>query len=193
MRLDADDAKADDDGSLPEDSQTRRLLEGLAPIDTSCFPRDTTGLSGINSLLHLKRLRRATRVAVRWVEAPKKQDELVYRHGGAGFTETSGNIIERIPVAFVLFTAGSMCFEITKVAVSAAHRRKGYARAMFVEGVFAFAKLKGVKTIRLRVETSNTGAIGLYRNLGFAQDRNRGIKNCYGPGRDAAVFEYTVG
>jgi|TARA_B110000967_G_scaffold208393_1_gene260416 hypothetical protein len=61
------------------------------------------------------------------------------------------------------------------------------------EGVFAFAKLKGVKTIRLRVETSNTGAIGLYRNLGFAQDRNRGIKNCYGPGRDAAVFEYTVG
>ena len=172
---DDDDDSSPDDAPLPPRSNTKRLLYALLSIDNSSFPpTDRGGKASIRSLIYSKRLRRATGIAVRY-EAISYQD----------------SVTRCVPWAFVLFTANSMCFEITKVVCHFTRRRKGYAREC-LRSVFAFAKTKKVSSVRLRVETTNDAAIALYQSLGFSEDKNRAITGYYGEGRDAAVYEACV-
>ena len=92
---------------------------------------------------------------------------------------------------FFVVTAGSeiiayACAEnvidegcITSVAVSPAHRGKGYAKALIAE----IEKVGGMKSIYLEVEETNAPAIGLYLSCGFEKISER--KKYYG---DASAY-----
>ena len=60
-------------------------------------------------------------------------------------------------------------FDVANVAVSSAHRRKGYGRQL-VEHMLATAAAESVTAITLEVRVSNAPAIALYERYGFRGD-----------------------
>lgn len=64
-------------------------------------------------------------------------------------------------------------YMITNVAVKPSYRRRGIARALMQESIMHLRTLQ-VKTALLNVRPINSGAIKLYRDLGFAELETRG-------------------
>lgn len=75
---------------------------------------------------------------------------------------------------------------VDNVAVLPRHRRKGTAR-MLMEFLINSARENGAKFITLEVRPSNTGALALYKNLGFREAGRR--RNFYRlPAEDALIL-----
>ena len=62
--------------------------------------------------------------------------------------------------------------QITNIAVSSAHRRKGYASAVLAS-LEEYAEHNGIALLSLEVRESNTAAIDLYTKLGFKVEGKR--------------------
>jgi ribosomal-protein-alanine N-acetyltransferase len=71
------------------------------------------------------------------------------------------------------------------VAVLPAYRRQGIA-SEFMRQIEQWAKERGASAMMLEVEKSNSGAIELYKVLGYMQISVR--MDYYGPGQDAYVM-----
>lgn len=77
--------------------------------------------------------------------------------------------------------------DITNVAVSPAHRKKGYGEAI-VSKALELAKEKQLEMILLEVRVSNVPAISLYKKMGFEEIGMR--KNFYEhPVEDAIIMK----
>ena len=77
--------------------------------------------------------------------------------------------------------------DITNVAVSPAHRKKGYGEAIVSKAV-ELAKEKQLEMILLEVRVSNVPAISLYKKMGFEEIGMR--KNFYEhPVEDAIIMK----
>lgn len=72
---------------------------------------------------------------------------------------------------------------VNKIAVVASERRQGIADALMAD-CFAFARLRGIKTISLEVRQSNAGAQDFYRHLDFESSY---VRPRYYPDGEAAV------
>ena len=103
--------------------------------------------------------------------------------------ETDGQI-RGIGVAAALTGFFPIEAEIQNLAVARQHRRSGVGRELLL-GLLAWAGEHHASVIRLEVRVSNAGAIGLYRELGFAQT---GTRRAYyqNPPEDAAIMEKTL-
>lgn len=76
--------------------------------------------------------------------------------------------------------------DITNVAVSVKHRRKGIAGEILRQ-LFSKASEKGIKSFTLEVRKSNLGAISLYEAMGFVTEGCR--KNFYdNPKEDGLIM-----
>jgi [ribosomal protein S18]-alanine N-acetyltransferase len=75
--------------------------------------------------------------------------------------------------------------DILTVAVLPAYRRQGIARE-FMRQIEQWAQHRGASAMMLEVEKSNSGAIELYKALGYMQISVR--MDYYGPGQDAFVM-----
>ena len=75
--------------------------------------------------------------------------------------------------------------DILTVAVLPAYRRQGIARE-FMRQIEQWAQHRGASAMMLEVEKSNSGAIELYKALGYMQISVR--MDYYGPGQDAYVM-----
>ena len=81
--------------------------------------------------------------------------------------------------------------DITNVAVSPVHRKKGYGEALVVKAK-AVAKAKQLEMILLEVRVSNEPAISLYKKMGFEELGLR--KNFYEhPVEDAIIMKCPLG
>lgn len=81
--------------------------------------------------------------------------------------------------------------DITNVAVSPAHRKKGYGEALVAKAK-ELAKEKQLEMILLEVRVSNTPAISLYKKMGFEELGLR--KNFYEhPVEDAIIMKCPLG
>ena len=81
-------------------------------------------------------------------------------------------------------------FEITTIAVDAAHRRKGYGEHILC-GLTDRAKAAGAETMYLEVRVSNTPAQELYRKLGFTEIGRRADYYTK-PTEDAVLMTRTI-
>ena len=79
--------------------------------------------------------------------------------------------------------------EIHEIGVDRAHRRQGHARAL-VHAFLNEAKHRGANTCFLEVRTTNTGAVALYRALGFEACGER--KGYYQDGANALVLRHAM-
>ncbi len=76
--------------------------------------------------------------------------------------------------------------QITNIAVSPVHRRKGYGKAI-LEALLRHAPIGGARCVFLEVRTSNLSAISLYERAGFLTVGTR--RNFYtSPREDALVM-----
>ena len=76
--------------------------------------------------------------------------------------------------------------QITNIAVSPAHRRKGYGKAI-LEALLRHAPIGGARCVFLEVRTSNLSAVSLYEGAGFLTVGTR--RNFYtSPREDALVM-----
>lgn len=109
-------------------------------------------------------------------------DDMLPEEGKALQTEIVGYI-----GMYVSFEEG----DITNVAVSPAHRKKGYGEAL-VSKAKELAKEKQLEMILLEVRVSNEPAISLYKKLGFEELGLR--KNFYEhPAEDAIIMRCLLG
>lgn len=158
-------------------------LRSLVAVDHACFPEPAHRT--LAALQHSPQLRRTTKLVVGWVcPGGTTPDSTDARGGGDDRAEEPSREPPR-PVGFVAYVAGSMEVSIVKVAVVPAVRRRGVGEAM-VRAVLAAAKERRAKVIRLRVETTGAAAVGLYRKVGFQEEKEKPpSRDFYGPGRHA--------
>lgn len=98
--------------------------------------------------------------------------------------------IDRHLVGALVFSGAPPEWEIENIAVDAAVRRQGIARAL-VRELEMRARERGVTKFNLEVRASNQAAIGLYEKLGFAQTaRRRGYYQ--DPLEDALLFSLAL-
>lgn len=71
------------------------------------------------------------------------------------------------PVGLACFLALGDSADLEIVATEPMHRRTGVAKSLLCHS-FAALKNQGVKRVLLELRASNTGAMALYKNLGFA-------------------------
>ncbi|MGJ3507836.1 GNAT family N-acetyltransferase [Enemella sp. A6] len=76
--------------------------------------------------------------------------------------------------------------DLLRVVVVPEARGRGLGRALVAEGLAA-AAARGAERLLLEVESDNTAALTLYRNLGFTDIDCR--HDYYGPGRDAVIMQ----
>lgn len=96
------------------------------------------------------------------------------------------NIVARIEGVIVGYLFGMWIFDemhVNKIAVDAAHRRKGIAHAL-MQRTFDFANAHGIATLSLEVRQSNRAAQEFYRFLDFETSY---IRKRYYPDGEAAV------
>jgi ribosomal-protein-alanine N-acetyltransferase len=104
-------------------------------------------------------------------------------------------------LAFVVEEDGAVCGygglicvldegQITNLAVDAAHRRRGFARAI-LDAMAEHARQNGIVTLSLEVRASNAGAQALYESYGFVQE---GVRPRFytRPVEDAYLMRYDV-
>ena len=70
--------------------------------------------------------------------------------------------------------------EMLDIAIAAAYQRQGWGRKLLGE-MLVLARRHGMRRVVLEVRVSNTAAIGLYRQLGFA---DIGLRRDYYAARD---------
>ena len=87
---------------------------------------------------------------------------------------------------FVLWSRVADEGELRRIAVAAAHRRRGVGQALLTVALERM-ELAGARRCFLEVRAGNEAAIGLYRRAGF---RRAGIRRAYyrRPVEDALVF-----
>jgi ribosomal-protein-alanine N-acetyltransferase len=76
--------------------------------------------------------------------------------------------------------------DILTVTVIDGFRRQGIAKRLIAD-IEGYCQSKGSSAIMLEVATDNSGAIALYKNLGYSQISKR--SNYYGTGKDALVMQ----
>lgn len=134
----------------------KQIFESLAAIDKLCVGAEGWSAESFES------------------EAAKDNGIVLY-------TVENGNITGLICGFFAADEA-----EITSVAVSPEHRRKGIAAALMEEYFRTLPDV--VESIFLEVRESNSAAIGLYQKFGFQKISLR--KNFYGfPDENAVVMQ----
>jgi [ribosomal protein S18]-alanine N-acetyltransferase len=117
----------------------------------------------------------------RWTDGMLK-GEISQEHGfhfGAGKSRGS----ELFAYVLCRLVAGEL--HIHRLCTRPAERRKGYATALLTHA-FAAARRQGALKVFLEVNASNSGAVSLYRRLGFSADMKR--KKYYGDGNDAILM-----
>jgi len=87
--------------------------------------------------------------------------------------------------AFAIWQAAGDECELLSIAVNAAERGKGYAKALMEHSHKEFAK-QGLKKCFLEVRENNTAAISLYKKLGYEKIAER--KKYYADGECAVVM-----
>jgi len=88
----------------------------------------------------------------------------------ASFVAESSNGI----IGFAVVSCIGRLAELESIAVSIPARRQGVGRALCRQGM-DWSRSQGAGTIELEVRTSSSGALALYRSLGFVeQGRRRG-------------------
>ena len=100
--------------------------------------------------------------------------------------ENRFNIVAKQGGVLIGYLFGMWIFDemhVNKIAVEAAHRRKGIAERM-MERCFDFARANGISTISLEVRQSNRAAQEFYRSLSFETSY---IRKRYYPDGEAAV------
>ncbi len=126
-------------------------------------------------------------VAQRSFRLPYSQDTLVTylqrARGGFLVAEVEGKIagfvVATSPVVTIL---GGRTGEIALVAVDEPYRRAGIGRRLMRAGM-ELLRNRGMRWVRLHVETGNHAAISLYQKLGFAVERV--VPGYYRDGTDA--------
>lgn len=103
--------------------------------------------------------------------------------------ETSGGIVGFAGMMFVGLDNPEAEGHLMNIAVAPELRRSGIARQLCDE-LFAVAAGVGIDAITLEVRVSNVGAIGLYRDFGFAPVGNRPgyYRNPDGTKEDGLIF-----
>lgn len=98
-----------------------------------------------------------------------------------------GYIMCRIEVGLSNFGLGGLVRKghVVSIAVLAAHRRKGVAKALITKALDGMRYYKAKQGF-LEVRVTNDGAIRLYKNLGF--EITRTIPGYYSDGEDAYVM-----
>jgi len=76
--------------------------------------------------------------------------------------------------------------DVLTVTVINGFRRQGIAKKL-ISDIESYCQTKGSSAIMLEVAVDNTGAISLYKNLGYVQISTR--NNYYGSGKDALVMQ----
>jgi [ribosomal protein S18]-alanine N-acetyltransferase len=76
--------------------------------------------------------------------------------------------------------------DILTVTVIDSYRRQGIAKKL-ISDIESYCQTKGSSAIMLEVAVDNTGAISLYKSLGYLQISKR--SNYYGTGKDALVMQ----
>ncbi len=102
----------------------------------------------------------------------------------ASLLASPGVIDLRQPEGFLIGRVVSDEAELLTLAVAADARRQGTGKAL-TRSFLTEAKAKGATQAFLEVAADNSGAIGLYRGLGFAQT---GLRKGYFGGKDALVL-----
>jgi ribosomal-protein-alanine N-acetyltransferase len=90
--------------------------------------------------------------------------------------------IDRRVVGYALAFHSRTRAEIHSIAVSPAERGRGVAMAL-LRRIIALLRRRGFQTVSLNVRLENSGAIGLYRKLGF--QRVRRVNGYYEDGAPA--------
>ncbi len=103
--------------------------------------------------------------------------------------EDDGSVVGFAGMMFVSLGVDGSEGHLMNVAVAPDHRRNGTARTL-CEALFSDAADRGVDAITLEVRLSNTGAIALYRQLGFAPvgQRSSYYTNPDGSKEDGLIF-----
>ena len=94
-------------------------------------------------------------------------------------------------VGFVVVSCAVGVAELESLAVGVAERRQGVGRALCGEAL-AWSRRKAAEVIELEVRASSTGALALYRSLGFMK---RGMRREYYryPTEDAVMMSALLG
>ena len=93
-------------------------------------------------------------------------------------------------VGFITFVTSFESADIECVYVNPSHRKKGIAKALFLELLTELKKEK-VEKILLEVRKSNFSAIALYKSQGFIEISQR--KKYYDKEEDAIIFLREIG
>jgi len=91
--------------------------------------------------------------------------------------------------AFAIWQIASDECELLSIAVNAAERGKGYAKALMEHSHKEFAK-QGIKKFFLEVRENNTAAISLYKKFGYEKIAER--KKYYADGECAVVMNLVL-
>jgi len=113
-----------------------------------------------------------------WIKAIQSEAGLpLWKPGSASW------VLERS--AFAIWQIASDECELLSIAVNAAERGKGYAKALMEHSHKELAK-QGLKNFFLEVRENNTAAISLYKKLGYEKIAER--KKYYADGECAVVM-----
>jgi ribosomal protein S18 acetylase RimI-like enzyme len=88
--------------------------------------------------------------------------------GCAGFLAMDGETVCGIVSATPDDLDATRVAWVEAMWVAPAHRKNGVGR-MLIEFIFAWARARGLVSLKLMVTSSNDRAIGFYRRLGFAE------------------------
>jgi ribosomal protein S18 acetylase RimI-like enzyme len=165
---------------LRRERESAPTLERNAVIDKARAPATLTAMSP--SVPTIRDFRPSDAAAFRrlneeWIQAHfrlEDADRLVLGDPEGAIVAVGGHILvatcdttDEIVGVCALLPHGDGCFELAKMAVSAAHRRNGIGLALAVDAV---RRARALGATRLYLESNSTlaAAIGLYRKLGFS-------------------------
>ena len=89
------------------------------------------------------------------------------------------------PVGYAAFRHAAGEAELLRLAVRPEERRRGVARALFIEGAGRLQE-EGLQVCFLEVRLDNAPAIALYESLGFTRTGRR--RGYYRDGTDALIY-----
>ena len=136
-----------------------RDLNDIAQLLASAFA-DRLDEDGYAALRQLRRIARSRR-AQRWYRRQEVVGAPLYGY----VWEAEGHIVGNVSL-IPLAAPESRQYLVVNVAVQPAYRRRGIARQL-MQHTLDYTRQRGAQAVWLQVETWNTGAIALYRELGF--------------------------
>ncbi|XP_010522612.1 PREDICTED: uncharacterized protein LOC104801176 [Tarenaya hassleriana] len=106
------------------------------------------------------------------------EEELRKKNAGLLYVEAEGEV-----VGYAMYSwPSSLSASITKLAVKEDHRRQGYGEAL-LRAAIEKCRSRKVERVSLHVDPTRTGAVNLYKKLGFQTDCV--VKSYYSHDRDA--------